>query len=428
MQITQATISKCVADELHKCIPEKVEKPVRKAKSNITFDETTIVEEPTLIPIVDSSKRHRNYMFTLNNYTSQEVKQLKEHMENNKYLFLCFGFEVGESGTPHLQGYVELHTSRSMSALHKDKGWARTALFVRGGTKLQAVTYCAKELIKECLKIEIMSKSLQSKGSQIDVEKEIAKLKESNVLFQGRTGKLDVWRKQVHQLHGPNHQYKLYWEAGDFSRGLKPGTRTDINVVKETVNNGGNMLKVIDVSSNYQSMRMGELMLKYRAPTRTWKTLVIWIWGPTGTGKTGLAINKSIGRHWLNNGDLQWFDTYAGHETVIFDDFRLEQAKNLSWFLRLTDKYPLSVPVKGGFTDWVPQVIFITSPFPPEMVFPVAEDSDLKQVGMSNAVLDDNAQALRRINKVIHLTHKHEETLEQYTTAARSLLEDPELR
>jgi len=43
-------------------------------------------------------ERSRNFVFTLNNYTTEEVELVKEW--DCKYLI--FGKEIGESGTPHL--------------------------------------------------------------------------------------------------------------------------------------------------------------------------------------------------------------------------------------------------------------------------------------------------------------------------------------
>jgi hypothetical protein len=58
-------------------------------------------------------------------------------------------------------------------------------------------------------------------------------------------------------------------------------------------------------------------------------------------------------------GDFQWFDGYEGQRIVIIDDFRGEYP--LPLLLQLLDRYPMQVPVKGGFSQWCPRKVYITS-------------------------------------------------------------------
>ena len=96
-----------------------------------------------------------------------------------------------------------------------------------------------------------------------------------------------------------------------------------------------------------------------------------------------------------NHNTFQWYDGYNGQETVIFDDFREHQCK-IEYLLTLTDRYKQKVAIKGGFTDWCPKVIFITS---------IMNPND----AISNDAHDpNNVQLLRRIRKVIHLTQSVE--------------------
>jgi len=39
------------------------------------------------------------------------------------------------------------------------------------------------------------------------------------------------------------------------------------------------------------------------------------------------------------------------------------------FFLRLLDRYPIEVPIKGGHANWIPEVIIITCPRPPSQEF-----------------------------------------------------------
>lgn len=105
---------------------------------------------------------------------------------------------------------------------------------------------------------------------------------------------------------------------------------------------------------------------------RTWKTIVIWYWRATGTGKSrraseeaSLLFGSSVS--WLADPTLQWFDPYAGDEAVIVDDFTGVPAIEL--LLRLLDRYPMQVPIKGGFVEWRPFQLWITSNFSPENLY-----------------------------------------------------------
>ena len=63
-------------------------------------------------------KLQRNFCWTLNNFLDDEIKVLKDL--SCKYI--VFGKEIGATGTPHLQGYVEFKNACSFSALKKRIG------------------------------------------------------------------------------------------------------------------------------------------------------------------------------------------------------------------------------------------------------------------------------------------------------------------
>lgn len=86
-------------------------------------------------------KKSRGYCFTLNNYTDDECKQLKDL----ECTYLVYGHETGENGTPHLQGYVYFPNPRTIKGIKTIQGFARAHLEVQRGTAEQAVKYCKKE-------------------------------------------------------------------------------------------------------------------------------------------------------------------------------------------------------------------------------------------------------------------------------------------
>lgn len=93
---------------------------------------------------------------------------------------------------------------------------------------------------------------------------------------------------------------------------------------------------------------------------------VAWFYGNTGTGKTHLAMdgldpnNIFIVSAPAKGGTL-WFDGYCGQSRVVFDDFRPWWCR-FDYLLRLLDKWPVRVQVKGGFVNFIPEEIIITTP------------------------------------------------------------------
>lgn len=85
--------------------------------------------------------RARCWCFTLNNYEQKDAERLAEL--DCKYI--VFGYEVGESGTKHLQGYVEFTHGKTLSAVKKYTGCPSIHLETRKGTPEQAATYCKKD-------------------------------------------------------------------------------------------------------------------------------------------------------------------------------------------------------------------------------------------------------------------------------------------
>jgi len=190
---------------------------------------------------------------------------------------------------------------------------------------------------------------------------------------------------------GTGEQNRVYCtkEVTYYEDGVCPvaGKRTDLDTVRDLVYAGGSMADVCEAGASYQGLRAGQLLLSVVEQPRTTKPHVVWLWGATGCGKSRRAFTEYPDA-WVSSGSLTWFDGYDRHKAVILDDWRDHHAP-LSTMLRLLDRYPYRVPYKGGFRQWAPDVIIITSNRAPS------------DEAVYRGVSEDKGQLLRRIDEVI---------------------------
>jgi len=80
----------------------------------------------------------RRIVFTKNNWTEEDFRAL---IEEEKFSYLIMGKEVGENGTPHLQGYAEFTKKSKFAPIAKKyKMHCEVAK-----TQEEAITYCKKD-------------------------------------------------------------------------------------------------------------------------------------------------------------------------------------------------------------------------------------------------------------------------------------------
>lgn len=165
------------------------------------------------------------------------------------------------------------------------------------------------------------------------------------------------------------------------------GKRTDIERAVETLRSSGLNAVATEHSNTFVKFHGGFRALADQLESGRLagqKPEVHWYWGSTGSGKTRRVIEKECDL-WISGDDLKWFDGYQGQEAALLDDFRDDMCK-LQFLLRLLDRYPLRVQVKGGHTQWKPLRIYITSSKPPEQMY--------QKTG------ENIQQLIRRIDKV----------------------------
>lgn len=274
--------------------------------------------------------RIRSYVFTLNNYTDEEVSLIT----GGDYSYIVFGKEVGESGTPHLQGFVHFENAKTMTAVHKLKGWKRSALKPAECPRL-AILYCKK-------------------GEQSHEEWEMFKETEPN--------------------YGAGAEV---YEAGVF----KQGKRSDLEKVYEEVKKGKSVDDVVwENPAVYQLCHKSLEKLediRLRKTFRTEMTEGIWIYGKTGTGKSKFAFKDfSNETHYVYPYDKGWCDGYKQQETVIFDEFRGQMSFNE--LLRMVDINP-NFSFSRRCREPIPftsKKVLITSSLPPSEVYHNLSEND----------------------------------------------------
>lgn len=94
-----------------------------------------------------ASSRALRWVFTLNNWTQEEHDLLCSvaNDESKRVRYLVFGKEVGEQGTPHLQGYVEFEAAVRFTTVKNRLGLQRAHVEVAKGSAQQNREYCTKE-------------------------------------------------------------------------------------------------------------------------------------------------------------------------------------------------------------------------------------------------------------------------------------------
>lgn len=91
---------------------------------------------------ITPSKQYRRFCFTLNNPVEDEVRHLRMTfaIKGAKWIM---GNEVGEEGTPHIQGYAVLKNGVRLSTL---KNWNGRMHIERAiGSTKQNIAYCSKD-------------------------------------------------------------------------------------------------------------------------------------------------------------------------------------------------------------------------------------------------------------------------------------------
>lgn len=147
----------------------------------------------------------------------------------------------------------------------------------------------------------------------------------------------------------------------------RQGKRNDLAMVQAALDEGATEVEISETFFSswcrYHKAFREYRMLKSKGRNSEEGVTTIVLHGPPGTGKTRMASLIAPDAYWLTAPNSStsplWWDGYQGHEAVIIDEF-------YGWIqhpfmLRLCDRYPLNVQVKGGTVPFMAKTIIITS-------------------------------------------------------------------
>lgn len=241
-----------------------------------------------------SSVQARHWVFTVNNPQGDIYPE-----EWSDCRYACWVLEMGESGTPHFQGYVEFSKPKRRSAVSRCLPHAYLA---------------PRERSREAARAYAMKKS---------------------------PGFMD----------GP-------WEFGSFEAG-GAGRRNDLKVVQAALDAGTSMEQIARDHFS-QWVKYGNAFARYQtmvAPPRMSEVTVEVIIGPTGTGKTRSAMDR-YPNAFIKEAD-KWWDGYTGQDVVVWDEFK--GCYPWTRLLRCIDRYPYQAEVKGGYVAMRATTFIFTS-------------------------------------------------------------------
>lgn len=247
----------------------------------------------------------KQYCFTLNNYTPEDEEKVKKFI-TEQCTWGFFGKEKGEKGTPHLQGAFVLKKSSRITALKKSFHPTAHIEQMKGHPD-QSREYCGKE--------------------------------DQNPFEFGTCPSRGGATKQ-----------KANW---DEVRSLAKQARYD-DIPS-------------DIYIRYRST-LHAIGTAARCPPSFASVTGLWLYGPSGTGKSSFA--RSFDSLYVKNLN-KWWCGYQDEKIVLIEDIDPDSGKHLGQFLKVwTDHYAFRAESKGSSSMIRPALLIITSNYAIDQVFP----------------------------------------------------------
>lgn len=251
-------------------------------------------------------QRRRDFCFTINNPELADLENLTKIWDSAKLQYLLYGREVGENGTPHLQGYLYYKQPASFNIVKTALG--RAHIEPCRGTADDNITYCKKD------------------GDFVE------------------RGKAPISQKRKGDLG------REYWE-NQLSLAKKGKIEECDPKLQITHWNSLNR-----IAARYAPM-----------PEDNEDITNDWYWGPTGTGKSFKARSENPG-FYLKMCN-KWWDGYNNEDTAIIEDFD-KTHHMLGHHLKIWgDRYAFPAEIKGSKTNIRPKKVIVTSNFHPQDIW-----------------------------------------------------------
>lgn len=261
-----------------------------------------------------SKTRSRNWCFTVNNYTANQI----EVIQGLTCRYIIYGKEVGEQGTPHLQGYVSFAAGKTLSATRTcfPAGVHLTASL---GSAEQNITYCSKE------------NDTWSKGTP--------------PVSNTRKGELGA------------AVYDAAWEAAKLG---------NLEAIPAQLR--------IRYYDTFRRIAADYAPIPAHLPD---KKIGIWLYAPSDAGKTTWVMTNYPDIY-RKDPKTKWFDGYIAGQALLLDDVSPYSVGSSDWFKEWTDKWRFRAEFKGGSRLIRPPLVIITSQYTPYHVWPADKDLETR--------------------------------------------------
>lgn len=269
----------------------------------------------------------KRWCFTINRYTEEEVETVAELFQSEDVDYGVCGKEVGESGTPHLQGYLILAKKLRINQVRTLLG-GRAHCEIARGTPRQASEYCKKggEYIEEG---DCPAGNEAVAGSRKRSRDEVAK--DWVTAFSGGRAAVEKFAEENPGVYA--------WSRHILVRN---SLESAIPIDRPGVN-------------------------------------VRWMWGPPGVGKSRRA-HELLPDAYLKEPRTKWWNGYMLEKSVIIDDFA-PKGIDMNHLLRWFDRYKCNVEVKGSMVPLHADTFIVTSNFSPRDCFLLDNGEEHPQMG-----------------------------------------------